>query len=365
MIADVRELIPAPDMLGLPVEPGLAQILMALTLALHWAFLAMTFGGATAYVLAGRSDGPLAGVRKSLAAYLPLSLATAMTLGIAPLLFVQVLYGQFFYTANILMGWVWLGLLGVVIALFYVLWLGWIRVRRGGSGRIVGVVAAGLMAVAALILVANATLTQSPDAWTAQRLRGPGVPYMADPLFAPRWALALSAMLAGGGLFAALFLHLGSGGRDAARPRVARLLTASVAGFVGMAAAAVAAAVATPQDHARVLMGSSEAAFVYAAAAGIALTGVLSLIACVRRTTAAMLAPAATMVATLLAVAAVRDALRRAALAEVFDLYAVPVHAQWSSFALFAVIFVLGLAYLAYLARVVFTARVGAETRSA
>ncbi|HUT01605.1 MAG TPA: hypothetical protein VM031_04065, partial [Phycisphaerae bacterium] len=119
-------LIPAFDMLGLPMPAWLAQTLMALTLALHWAFLSMTAGGAVAYVHSRRRPvGGVEAVGKKLAAFLPLSLTTAMTLGIAPLLFVQVLYGQFFYTANILMGYVWLGLLALMIANFYLLYYAW------------------------------------------------------------------------------------------------------------------------------------------------------------------------------------------------------------------------------------------------
>jgi len=42
-------------------------------------------------------------------------------------------------------------------------------------------------------------------------------------------------------------------------------------------------------------------------------------------------------------------AIRRAALRPAFNLLAVPVHAQWDSFALWAVVFTAGLALVAYM----------------
>ena len=47
-------------------------------------------------------------------------------------------------------------------------------------------------------------------------------------------------------------------------------------------------------------------------------------------------------------------ALRSAALADHFRLADVPVHAQWSSFALFAIVFAVGLALIAYIVKLAF-----------
>ena len=40
------------------------------------------------------------------------AISFAITFGIAPLLFIQVLFGRFFYTATVLVAWAWLGMLG-------------------------------------------------------------------------------------------------------------------------------------------------------------------------------------------------------------------------------------------------------------
>ena len=60
---------------------------------------------------------------------------SSLTTGVAPLLFVQVLYGHFFYTANILLGWRWLAILGVLIVGFYAVYLLDGTTRKGHASR--------------------------------------------------------------------------------------------------------------------------------------------------------------------------------------------------------------------------------------
>ena len=50
---------------------------------------------------------------------LPVFLPATITLGIAPLLFVQVLYGQFFYTSSIVMAWPWFLVLVFLTLAYY------------------------------------------------------------------------------------------------------------------------------------------------------------------------------------------------------------------------------------------------------
>ncbi|MFN3534617.1 MAG: hypothetical protein ACK4WB_04425 [Desulfatiglandales bacterium] len=50
---------------------------------------------------------------------IPVVFAFTVNLGIAPLLFLQVLYGHFFYTSSILMAWFWIALIPILIAAYY------------------------------------------------------------------------------------------------------------------------------------------------------------------------------------------------------------------------------------------------------
>jgi hypothetical protein len=67
-----------------------------------------------------REAGPLARVLRD---WMPFILSAAITAGVAPLLFIQVLYQQRFYTANLLLFHHWMAILPVLIVGFYLLYL--------------------------------------------------------------------------------------------------------------------------------------------------------------------------------------------------------------------------------------------------
>jgi hypothetical protein len=54
---------------------------------------------------------------------MPFALSGAITAGVAPLLFVQILYRQQFYTANLLLGWRWMVVIPVLVIAFYLLYV--------------------------------------------------------------------------------------------------------------------------------------------------------------------------------------------------------------------------------------------------
>ena len=364
MLAAETIFVPSYDMLGLPMPAWLAQFLMALTLALHWAFLSLTAGGAAAHLLAGRRSSQGAQPwRRALAAFMPFSLTTAVTMGVAPLLFVQVLYGHFFYTANILMGYVWLGLLVVVIGIFYLLWYGLHRVLHGRSSGAVGLLVLALMALAAVILSANATLLQDPGVWQAFRAGRGVVPYLGDATFWPRWTFALFALVAGGGLFVSLLLRIWAAlYRQAPPSQIASGLVAALLGLIGMLACGLWGSLALPAETRSALLTGAESIFLYAAILALVASAALAFLAKRSPSLAALAWPALTFFVGLMAVAALRDTIRRKALAAHFSLSTVAVHSQWSSFVLFAVIFVLGLALVAYMVRAALAPKGQAES---
>jgi hypothetical protein len=121
---------------GLPTPTAFYLIFYLFTLALHVVFMN--------YVLAGTGWLAVAHLRprratasppvKVLKDWMPLMLSGAITAGVAPLLFVQVLYQRQFYTANLLLFNRWMAILPVLIVGFYALYLlksGWVA-RRGG-----------------------------------------------------------------------------------------------------------------------------------------------------------------------------------------------------------------------------------------
>ncbi len=341
-------LVPSYDMLGLPAPAWLAQALMALTLALHWAFLGGAVGGTALLVvnaLRAKRNPELAELSRRLTPFLPFLLSMAMTLGIAPLLFVQVLYGQFFYTANILLGWWWLGLLGLMVVAFYLMWFGWHRQNRG---KLLGLVLPGLalvvLATAAVVLASNATLAQSPEAWGAAWAGGMNRLFTSDPTLVPRVLFALSGFLAMGGLLVAVLAQTGllpKAGRGAGLSLAVPAAVAQVALWLWLLASMPAA------HHGQV----GENAFWWAATMAFLAVPLLAAWAWRGGGLVGILVAAGVQFVGFLAWAGARDAFRRVALSPVYSPASVPVHPEWSSFAMFAAVFVAGLGVIAWLVK--------------
>ncbi|HWN68112.1 MAG TPA: hypothetical protein VNM90_10770, partial [Haliangium sp.] len=94
------------------------------TLALHAVLMSYVLAGsgyvAAVAVLRARDGDPVSHV---LIDWLPFGLGTAITAGVAPLLFLQILYRESFYTANLLLFHRWMAMVPVLIVGFYLLYV--------------------------------------------------------------------------------------------------------------------------------------------------------------------------------------------------------------------------------------------------
>lgn len=349
-------LIPAPDMLGLPALPWLLQILMALTLALHWAFLGFTIAGTLAMlaVLLKKERGiEQQAFLDKLVPILPFTLNLAMTMGVAPLLFVQVLYGNFFYSSNILMGYVWLGILPLLIVNFYCYYIAWYCVgQQRPIPPVLPVASLGLGAAIAFILSSNAVLMQQPEAWESMRPSMGFMPYLGDHVIFARWLLALASFAAFGGLAVGA---AGRGGLLGNGGGVARSLGRTLALAAGAAQLVLLAGfvIMLPGDQRAVMLSGAEALFFYVAVA--AMVAGLAVAAAIfggeKPGQAAVIAAPVLFFVGLLGAAAIRDTIRREALSEYFKLSEFPLHPEWSSLALFLTVFTAGLGIIVWLIR--------------
>ena len=100
--------------LTLVVHVFLMAYVLAGSLWLSWATL---FSGTD---LIPRTKQPLARILRD---WMPFALSGAITAGVAPLLFVQILYRQQFYSANLLLGWRWMVVIPVLVTAFYLLYV--------------------------------------------------------------------------------------------------------------------------------------------------------------------------------------------------------------------------------------------------
>jgi len=193
--------------------------LYVLVFALHAAFVGyVVIGTAYAFVQAlRRAEDPTA---ERIRDRLPFMLGCAITAGVAPLLFLQLLYQRRFYTANLLLGPRWGAVVPALIAGFYALYLAkaasrlsWRRLALGG----------GLLCF--LFVAWSWTelhlLMRDEPAW--RELYAAGTRIYADAGVAPRLVLWLGAMAA---LFAAIAVWWE---RGAARRPIAAIALAGLA----------------------------------------------------------------------------------------------------------------------------------------
>lgn len=105
------------DPAGIPSHPLVFLLLGVLTFALHIAAVQVMLGSGV-LVLAGafRADARWRRLAASMLATSKIAVSVAIVIGVAPLLFVQVVYDPFWYTSNVLSAWWVIGFIAVLIA---------------------------------------------------------------------------------------------------------------------------------------------------------------------------------------------------------------------------------------------------------
>jgi hypothetical protein len=147
-------------------------------------------------------NGPLHAV----ATRIPTALALAVNFGVVPLLFLQVVYGQFFYTSSVLMAWWWLAVIGLVMLAYYGLYIYDFKFHAPAAVKtLLLLVVVACLLLTSFIYVNNMTLMLDPKQWTGY-FKAPGGTLLnrGEPTLWPRWLHFLFGSLAVGGL---LFAH--------------------------------------------------------------------------------------------------------------------------------------------------------------
>ena len=174
--------IPLADPLPLPAPVGLLWVLLQLTFTLHLVAMNVVLGGsilALHWRFSRRAEG--APHRAALVAFfaraLPVAVAATVTLGVAPLLFVQVLYGRLFFTSSILMAWFWLAVIPLVILAYYGAYLLAFRGEASpGRSRALAAGVTALFAAVGFLYVSNVTRALRPGTFLdAYHASGRGV----------------------------------------------------------------------------------------------------------------------------------------------------------------------------------------------
>lgn len=198
--------IPALDPAPLPAPVWVFQVLLLVTFYVHILLLNVTLGGtligAIHAVLAKGQDAPGRRLGRLLVGLLPASVSFTVTTGVAPLLFIQLMYGQLFYAATVLVGWIWLAIVPVIVVGYYSVYLYKFEVGAvGGRPAWLGVAGLCFVAVAAIQVLVN-VLQLTPPRWEA--VAGTIRAVFQDPTIPPRYLHFLLGSLAVAGLFLAV-----------------------------------------------------------------------------------------------------------------------------------------------------------------
>ena len=201
--------LPDADPIPLPAPVPLLKFLLLLTFILHIIPMNILLGGSIIAViteLLGRrgSNRFHKELIRDLGRALPIVTTYTVTLGVAPLLFVQVLYGQFFYTSSILMAWPWLFVVPLLILGYYGLYLWYLKGEElGASGIWIKIGSAVFFALIGFLYTNNLVLMLTPEKWSgmyAASQKGLHL-NLGDPTIFPRYLHFLLAALAIAGLF--------------------------------------------------------------------------------------------------------------------------------------------------------------------
>ena len=339
---DVRTLLPAAD--SLPASPLFFEVLGALTFAVHLLLMNMLLG----LVLIGLARSLPAGPRPpglgQQAALIPLAAALAVNFGVAPLLFVQVLYGQFLYVSSTLMGVYWFGLMLAVMLAYALAYRQKAVLCRGeGKGVALWALMAGCLLYSTFVQTQNALLLLNPHLWEGYFQKPDGTLLAwSDPTLAPRWLHFVIGSLALGGIALAMT------GRKRTRkndPHGAELTRQGLAWFCWATVAQMVDGLwflmALPREVMLSFMGGNPVA------SALLLLGIgLATLALVFGFRARLMPASGAAVATVLVMVAIREAARQAYLAPFFDAAALPVRPEPSTVALFLGCFTCALAVI-------------------
>jgi hypothetical protein len=170
-------LIPSVDPMPLPAPFWLFKGLLVLTFVLHILAMNAMFGGgliaAVTRIFRGKNENN-ARLFRDIAPKIPSLLAATVTLGIAPLLFVQVLFGQFFYTSSAILAWPWFLVIVLLVLAYYGFYIVSFRKDSPSRGPVLTMLfGVCLIASIGFIYVNNFTLMNTPGSWHAKYFQDP------------------------------------------------------------------------------------------------------------------------------------------------------------------------------------------------
>ena len=347
---DGFSLIPTPD--TLPAPWWIFEALDLITFVVHILLVNLVVGGSLLVLYArvrGRDPGGTDSLAGAVFKKIPVAIALGVNFGVAPLLFVQVLYGHLIYSSSVLMATYWILVVPLLILAYYG---AYIYTRRhpltGGLS-----VAALLLSVAVLLYIAfvfvnNMTLYLHPEKWTAYFEERQGTLLnVGDPTLWPRFLHFLAAAVAVAGLFSA-FVWSRRRKEDAAvvSTHVRSGLRVFAWGSAVQIAVGLWLLVSIPSDLRSLFMGGNGLyTGFFPIGMGLGIAAMASGFAGKLKSTGILL------LLTVVCMVLVRSFLRTAYLGRFFQVESLKLVPQYGVMALFFAVFVVGMAVVGYMVK--------------
>ncbi len=197
------EMLPLADKLSVP-WPWF-QALLLLTFLLHLLLMNFVLGGSIISLVHLFLGKPLTPGYKSI----PTLIALTINLGVPPLLFVQVLYGNLFYTSSIIIAWPWILIIPLLIIAYYG---AYIFVYKATAKPLFAKISLSLSTVLLLLIgfvfVNNITLMLVPERWQKYFADSSGWNLnLGEITLLPRYLHFITASIALAGIGIALYAH--------------------------------------------------------------------------------------------------------------------------------------------------------------
>jgi hypothetical protein len=359
--------IPTPDPMPLPAPVWLLYALLMLTFTLHVLAMNMALGGSVIAAVSKlrRNSSEFTGeLGAHLGRILPVILAFTITLGVAALLFVQVLYGPLLYSSSILIGAAWISVIGLLIVGYYAFY--WSSIRQSTMAAVFG---ASVLVAIGFIYSNNMSLMLTPERWRdLYAASAAGLNFnFGERTLIPRYLHMLLGALAVGGL---LIVVLGLRERV---PEFRNWLIRHGANWFAIATAINIVIgswflLALPPHVLPALMQSIPAVTLITLTFLLAIGAIAHLLLAKNggdKSARRAVVGIGMTVATVAAMIFVRDMVRTAYLQPHYRLSDLPIQPQWGIIALFLLLFVAGLATLGWMLRKLATAEPQAAARAA
>lgn len=166
---DASVLMALRDPAGVPFYPVVFQALYILTWALHAAFVLLSLGsmGLSLYgTMRQKTDPNWKILTPHLIQTGKISVSILIVLGVAPLLFTQVIYDPNWYVANTLAGmWVFIFIYSLVVGYVMYYWYYYANKKTEGGGKLIGIISFAILVFAGILMHNFAVTSIMPNDW--------------------------------------------------------------------------------------------------------------------------------------------------------------------------------------------------------